>query len=113
MKTSLDLPDELYRRLKARSALEGRTVREVATTLFSAWVEGRVELEQVPVGTTWLAPAPADDPRQAWLARWRSISDQVAQAVASEHDTRASATEPPAASPEQASLVRRLQTDRR
>jgi hypothetical protein len=40
MKTSIDLPDDLYRRVKARSAMEGRSVREVATALFQRWVEG-------------------------------------------------------------------------
>lgn len=39
MKTSIDLPDELYRRVKARSALEGRAVREVATELLAQWVD--------------------------------------------------------------------------
>ena len=38
MKTTIDIPDELYRQLKARSALEGRRVREVAISLFDAWV---------------------------------------------------------------------------
>ena len=41
MKTSIDLPDELYRQVKARSALEGKTVREVATSLFAAYAAGR------------------------------------------------------------------------
>ena len=34
MKATLDLPDELYRRVKARSAMEGRPVRAVAMQLF-------------------------------------------------------------------------------
>lgn len=38
MKATIDIPDELYRRVKAKSALEGLAVREVATTLFYAWV---------------------------------------------------------------------------
>ena len=40
MKTSIDLPDELYRQVKAKSALEGKTVREVATSLFAAYAAG-------------------------------------------------------------------------
>jgi hypothetical protein len=40
MKATIDLPDELYRRVKARSALEGRPVREVAVELFEGYVEG-------------------------------------------------------------------------
>lgn len=39
MRTTLDIPDELYRSLKARAAMQGRTVREVAVNLFSNWVE--------------------------------------------------------------------------
>lgn len=40
MKTSIDLPDDLYRQVKAKSALEGKTVREVATALFAAYASG-------------------------------------------------------------------------
>jgi plasmid stability protein len=39
MRTTLDIPDELYRSLKARAAMQGRTVREVAVNLFSNWVQ--------------------------------------------------------------------------
>lgn len=39
MKATIEIPDELYRRVKAKSALEGLAVREVATTLFYSWVE--------------------------------------------------------------------------
>ena len=34
MKLSLDISDELYRRVKARSAMESRPVRAVAVDLF-------------------------------------------------------------------------------
>ena len=33
MRTTIDIPDELYRSLKARAALNGRPVREVVTQL--------------------------------------------------------------------------------
>ncbi len=39
MKVTLDIPDELYRRVKARSAMEGRPVRAVAVDLFQNWLE--------------------------------------------------------------------------
>ena len=39
MKATLDLPDELYRRVKARSAMEGRPVRSIAMQLFQDWLE--------------------------------------------------------------------------
>ncbi len=38
MKATIDIPDDLYRRVKAKSALEGRPVRDVAITLFQGWV---------------------------------------------------------------------------
>lgn len=38
MKATVDIPDELYRQVKAKSALEGRPVREVAVELFQGYV---------------------------------------------------------------------------
>jgi len=38
MKATIDVPDDLYRRVKAKSALEGRAVREVAIELFRGYV---------------------------------------------------------------------------
>ena len=43
MKATVDIPDELYRQVKAKSALEGRPVREVAVELFQGYV-GRREV---------------------------------------------------------------------
>ncbi len=39
MKATLDIPDDLYRRVKARSALEGRPLRSVAIGLFQQWLD--------------------------------------------------------------------------
>ncbi|MBI2373903.1 MAG: hypothetical protein HYV07_07890 [Deltaproteobacteria bacterium] len=38
MKATIDIPLELYRQVKARSALEGRSVREVTIGLFRRWL---------------------------------------------------------------------------
>jgi hypothetical protein len=38
MKVTVEVPDDIYRQVKAKSAMEGWSVREVATTLFRAWV---------------------------------------------------------------------------
>jgi len=38
MKATLDIPDELYRQVKAKSALEGRPMRAVAIELFQTWL---------------------------------------------------------------------------
>jgi hypothetical protein len=39
MKATIEIPDELYRQVKAKSALDGRTVREVTIELYQAWIE--------------------------------------------------------------------------
>jgi hypothetical protein len=38
MKTTIDIPDDLYRMVKAKSALEGRAVREVTIELYKEWL---------------------------------------------------------------------------
>ena len=38
MKATMEIPDDLYRQVKAKSALEGRPVREVAIELFRRYV---------------------------------------------------------------------------
>ncbi len=38
MKATFQLPDELYREVKAETAREGRTVREVTISLFEQWL---------------------------------------------------------------------------
>jgi hypothetical protein len=39
MKATLDIPDDLYKRVKARSALEGKPIRSVAIELFQRWIQ--------------------------------------------------------------------------
>ena len=80
MKTSLDLPDDLYRRVKSKSALEGRAVREVATALFTAWVDGRVPALESAQDVVAETSAPTAG--QQWLARWRALAADVTQATA-------------------------------
>jgi len=43
MKTTIDIPDELYRRVKAKTALKGRAVRDVTIELFRNWVDAPEE----------------------------------------------------------------------
>jgi hypothetical protein len=38
MKATIEIPDELYRLVKAKSALEGRAVREVTVELYQRYV---------------------------------------------------------------------------
>ncbi len=43
MKATLDIPDDIYRRVKARSALEGRPLRSVAVELFQNWLNNPLQ----------------------------------------------------------------------
>ena len=43
MKTTIDIPEEVYRRVKAKSALQGRRVREVTLELYRRWLDEEVE----------------------------------------------------------------------
>lgn len=70
MKTSIDLPDDLYRRIKSKSALQGRAVREVATALFTAWVNED--------GLSSTASASQDgNSRSDWLSDWKRLGTVI------------------------------------
>jgi hypothetical protein len=54
MKATIDIPDDLYRRVKARTAEEGRRIREVAADLFQKWLDeggGSQTTAEIPVVT--------------------------------------------------------------
>lgn len=48
MKATFDIPDDLYRLVKARSALEGRPIRSVAVQLFQDWLATPDSPPEVP-----------------------------------------------------------------
>ena len=52
MKATIEIPDNLYRKVKAKSALQGRPIRAVAIELFDAWVNEsqRPERDELSVG---------------------------------------------------------------
>lgn len=56
MKATIDIPDDLYRRVKARTAQEGRRIREVTVELFLQWLEG-TGTSQVAAGIPVVKPA--------------------------------------------------------
>ena len=58
MKATIDIPDDLYRRVKARTAGEGRRIREVAAELFRQWLdEGSTSGEGLQQGVPVVNPA--------------------------------------------------------
>ena len=60
MKTTIDIPDDLYRRIKARSAMLGLAVREVTIDLYTRWLG-----EEEPTAS----PAEAE----RWVDEWRDL----------------------------------------
>ena len=52
MKATMQIPDEMYREVKAKSALEGRSVSSVTVMLYTSWLRG-------------LVPEPDSSPRLA------------------------------------------------
>lgn len=109
MKTSIDLPDELYRRVKARSALEGRAVREVATELLAQWVDRKPSPPSTR-GAASVAPAPNAD----WLYEWAALGARVAKAAAPRAPgTKRGDASPKGAKKRHTGLVGRLKRDRR
>ncbi len=68
MKATIDIPDELYRRVKARSAMLGRAVREVTIELYQHW------LGDVPATTSARS-------HEQWLDEWMQLGDSLLQHV--------------------------------
>ncbi len=62
MKATVDVPDDLYRRVKAKSALEGRAVREVTIELYRRWLREEAEVERSP---------------REWLENWVRLGDEL------------------------------------
>ena len=72
MKATIDFPDELYRSVKARSAMEGRPLRSVAVELFQQW------LASVPPQTEIREDSPT--PKELAKYPWLAISRKYAKA---------------------------------
>lgn len=60
MQVTIELPDNLYGRVKAKSALSGLSVREVAAELYRQWIANSTPSE----------PRPHDD----WLTQWLAFT---------------------------------------
>ena len=64
MKATIDIPDDLYRQIKAEAALRGLTVREVTTRLYRRW------LKEDEGGSARETPS-------AWLHSWLDEADEA------------------------------------
>lgn len=68
MKATVDIPDPLYRQVKARAALEGRAVRDVTIELYERW------LAEAGGSSVVDRAALAD----AWIERWEALGREIA-----------------------------------
>ena len=64
MKATIDIPDGLYRRVKAKSAMQGLSIREVTTALYEAW------LSEKPAGAPTLSA-------EKWLEGWIRLGEDA------------------------------------
>jgi hypothetical protein len=64
MKTTIDLPDDLYRRVKAKSALMGKRIRDLTIELYERWLAEPIPKETGDGG--------------AWLEAWLRMADEAA-----------------------------------
>jgi len=46
MRTTLDIPDAMYRRIRVRTAQEGNTVRGITLVLYAKWLDETPEADQ-------------------------------------------------------------------
>ena len=54
MKATIDVPDELYRSVKAQSAMLGQTVREVTIELYRRWLGEERAAPPIKSAEQWL-----------------------------------------------------------
>lgn len=94
MKATIEVPDNLYRQVKAKSALEGRAIREVAVELFEGYIAGEADATTRPHAE----PSQLDgEPLPAWFGAlgkytrnakrhdMESIRESIAAGLAKEH----------------------------
>ena len=75
MKATIDIPDAMYRQVKAHAALRGRAVREVTIELYERWLS---EIGETPEASSAADARPRAAAAEAWLARWDAIGMEVA-----------------------------------
>ncbi len=82
MKATMEIPDELYRQVKAKSALEGRTIREVAEELFTGYVHPNRSSTDAGSGETRGPGGPLlieGEPAPSWFGALRDRTRRIEQ----------------------------------
>ena len=65
MKATMQIPDEMYREVKAKSALQGRSVRSVTIMLYASWLRGLVDESGMKSSVVETRPAAGSKPNLA------------------------------------------------
>ncbi|MEI7899772.1 MAG: hypothetical protein WCK89_05935 [bacterium] len=78
MKTTIELQDTLYRRVKSKSSIDGKSVRAVTQRLYELWLAGAVSLDD--------GAATEPDGKSAWAEKWvretEELSNQIGEKAA-------------------------------
>lgn len=82
MKTTIDIPDDLYRAVKSRSAMDGLTVRSITILLYGDWL---ARPDWIPSESVTPPAAPA--PTRRNLPPWFGIGrDNIRRNADGTHD---------------------------
>ena len=73
MKTTLEIPDALYRRVKSKSSLEGRPIRSLTQRLYELWLDGRVCLDDAESGN----PDGNGEWERKWVRETAALADRI------------------------------------
>jgi hypothetical protein len=83
MKATIDIPDELYRRVKAKSAVQGRPVDAVATELFQRWLDENEDVarqdEQRATVQSETSTMTRRQMAQEWLDEWLRMGEEASK----------------------------------
>ena len=70
MKTTLDIPDALYRRFKMKTAMNGETVRNATLAFITSYVNGRA----VGLDSNGVPQEPARSGEESALPSWAGLA---------------------------------------
>lgn len=73
MKTTVEIPDALYRRVKSKSSLDGQTIRAVTQRLYELWLDGQAVLGE--------SAATAREGKGAWADKWVRETAELAEHI--------------------------------
>ena len=74
MKATIDVPDDLYRRVKAKSALQGRAIRDVTAELFESYVRGGSSAASSGATSAW---SEESEVRERHVPTWFGIARRL------------------------------------